>query len=303
MMPSARLHKKNSAALLSYLKENGRDFDVELTSTGFPTFKVGDKQLYVRDEPLYTAFLNKISTFQHSVSQSDLFALVNSDTIPNIEAECQSISDSLLYDGFNFDRRRTSFNNIVRVDISSAYWQVCKMMGLIDRELFTKINNNSAKSMRLKLVGTLGREVRIRHYKNGEHSKTVMQVRKKRRVVFDNIYQRVKKYVDELMMECYRYNPKNFIGFYVDGFWLKAEDRGLLEELKKLFTFKVDYGSYYVYRNRHRKARFVPEGEPAHKGYHLRFRKDDFENYINLHRINQINTNPNFLLRWKKRNK
>lgn len=306
MSGTIRLNRKKSANFFDFLVQNEKDFTIERTATGIPTFVVEEKRYYISDKPMMKGTLNKISTFQGKTAHSELFEFVSEGTPTLINEEADIIRNGIIYKGFDIPEETKQIRNCVRVDLNSAYWQTCKLMGLIEPEYYQKINDNCVKGTRLQLVGTLGRSVRVTEYKAGCKIRTYYKGTNKRRAVFLNIYERIKKYVDETMMMVRRYDPENFLGYYVDCFWLREPDEELLKHIRKVFNLKAGIADLKFTKNKHHSyymSEKITEGKGKgeFKPYDVQFRGEQFDDYNFLHNFDNANLKPDFLVRWKNK--
>lgn len=303
---TARLHIKSSKSLLKYLRENKRDFKIEKTSTGVPTYVIGNKQFYVRDKASTNGLMQRIIQFQNQVEKSDLFFELSPDSIDSLENEITVIKKTILYKGFTFEPEEKIIHNAIKIDFSSAYWQTCRVMKVIDKFLFDDIEKNVSKPIRLRITGTLGKSVRITRYKDGERVESFKKKEKKKRSIFRNLYMRIKKLVDELMVWSYQQNPDNFIGFYVDCVWLRNYDDKLIESLKRLYNIKIEIVNLTMESNNHSKFRVIEENRanPINEQltpYDVQFRKNQMDNYEYLHEIKLPKTSIDLTKRWKNK--
>jgi hypothetical protein len=106
-----------------------------------------------------------------------------------------------------------------------------------------------------------------------------LKVEKKKRIVFQNLYNRVRKFVDEIMIWSLEQNPENFIGFYVDCIWLREYDTDLIDFLKNVFNVKVEVVDLEVKFNAHGKAQVIELGEYDIKPYTALFKSNEFVSY------------------------
>jgi hypothetical protein len=299
-MREQRTHLKSGSALFRFLKENKRSFFVDKTKTGATTYQVSGKQFYIRPKQVSRGFLNRILGFHHATAKSRLFSYQSRLSIEQLKEESEAIRRSLVYKGFCFDPTGIEEFYAIKYDLDSAYWRTAYVAKLVKLKMFRAINKVVLKENRLRLTGTLGKSTTRIEYKKGEKKESYLMRLKKKRIIFQNIYERVKKFVDELMILAYMRNPDNFLGFYVDGFWLKERDEALENKLKGMFNLKTKRvlirltknkgGIYYVHEIDTETGEILP--------YDAQFKKD-FDKYVFLHNFanNKIHK-PNFLTRW-----
>jgi hypothetical protein len=206
----------------------------------------------------------------------------------------------LLYKGFCFEPEHAKDIDAIKVDFDSAYWRTSYLMKHVSLKQFRAVERSIIKINRLRLVGTLGKSNTVTDYEGGVKVNSYAEKLKKRRIVYQNIYERIKKFVDELMVLCYLHNPDNFLGFFVDGFWLKQPDKKLMKKLSAMFALKIKevqlnlsrnkHGFYYIHEADKETGEVIP--------YDAQFKKD-FANYSFLHNFanNKINK-PKFIKRW-----
>lgn len=299
MALATRFHKKVGANLFQYLIANKRDFEVEKTSMGVPTIKLGTKSFYIRNKPATKGTLGKISQFQAHVKRSNLYDFVSQRSEEEIAQETDAISRSILYKGFNFAPEEKQIKGAYYVDLNSAYWHACRIMGLIDEEMFNEVNEKYRKTFRLKMVGTLGKKDRIIEYKNGQKTLCYRKPKKVHRLIYANLYERLRKFVDELMIWVYQQNPSNFIGYYVDCFWLREGDLDLLLKIEDLFHSKLFMCDLDILYNKHHSCSVAMRTQDTMKPYDVQFRRLQFENYEFLHNFDTPFTNLNFNAIWQ----
>jgi hypothetical protein len=299
MAVKTRFHKKIGGELFNYLVANKRDFVVEKTKMGTPTIVLGDKNFYIREKPVTKGSLGRISQFQAQVRRSSLYDFVDSQTRQEINDETEAITRSLLWKGFNFNPSEKKIEKALYVDLNSAYWQGCKTMGLIDEEIFEDINKNYQKKSRLKMVGTLGKQDRVIEYKNGEKSISYAKPVSKDKCVSRNVYERLRKLIDELMIWVYQQNPDNFIGYYVDCFWLREVDFDVMAQIEHLFNVKMAVCDLKIVYNRHHSISVVMTTDDDIKKYDVQLRRLKFDNYQFLHNFDTPFNNLKFDVLWK----
>ena len=136
--------------------------------------------------------------------------------------------------------KEQEFKKVIKIDLNSAYWQTCRFMRLVDKSLYQKVSDRCVKSTRLMMAGTLGKTVMITEYKQGVRVKSYVKERDTRRIVQHNIYNRIRKFVDELMIWAWHKDPHNFIGYYVDCIWFREADWEILKTLESIYKLKIE---------------------------------------------------------------
>lgn len=63
----------------------------------------------------------------------------------------------------------------------------------------------------------------------------------------------MRKFVDEMMIWCWMRDPSNFIGFYVDCFWIKEYDFEMIEKIKQIYDIKIELVDLKLKKNRHNR--------------------------------------------------
>ena len=283
-MSAIRIHTKNSSEILNFLQRNKKDFQTEKTSSGFPTFNYGDKAIYIRDKVVNRGALNKILTFQTQVTQSDLYKYINRFSCDNISEETLRLEKTLLYKGFLFNPfEETNFQQVIKIDLNAAYWQTCRYFGVVQGETYRQIMRKCTKPTRLRITGTLGKKVTVTDYIKGKKVDSYLKDEKKKRIIFQNLYNRIRKFVDELMMWCWQTNPSNFIGYYVDCLWLREYDDDLIKKLQKIYKLKIELVDLYIKTNNHGKMVLIEDNGDDLTPYDAQFKSNEFVNYKNLY--------------------
>ncbi len=298
-----RMHFKNDP--VKFLKENKRDFITETTKSGFVTVFYNGREMYVGEYKQNYGSVNNIKSFHSQVHASDLYRFVQQqNTIDEILRESMQIEKSLYYKGFNIDPSvETEFRGIIKVDLNGAYWQTCRYVNIIQRDLYRRIYENCVKTTRLKLTGTLSREVTRKIYKEGKCiEKYVITMRNPdpKRITFHNIYNRVRKFVDELMIWVWKRDPGNFIGYYVDCVWFREFDPVVFEKLNGIYKMKVDYVNCILRSNRHGQMKmFEFEESSEHPTeYDVQIKSSEFVRYQNLYNFTPDLEGININTRW-----
>lgn len=282
--PSARVHIKSANTMKEFLKKNNQDFFVERTSTGYPTLIYNNIVYYVRDKVMQRSFLNKIITFQNDVKNSNLYNFIDEFEDSKIETQSKEIERTLLYKGFTVNPKEISYiGNAIKIDLNTAYWQTCKALKCIKSKTYNDIINNCIKSSRLKLTGTLGRKVLVTEYKKGMKVNVFMKKLPRKRKIFQNIYNRLRKYVDELMIYCWQRNPDNFIGYYVDCVWIKEYDDVLIEILKSIYDLKIEIVDLNFECNKHGKMNIIELSKEGITRYDGSYIPNEFVMYKNFY--------------------
>lgn len=267
-----------------FLINNRKSFVVERTSTGFPTLYYNDMEYYVRDKTMQRSFLNKILAFQNDVVASKLYAFINKRDESEVKEESEKLEKSLIYKGFTHDySKESSLYGVVKIDLNTAYWQTCKIVRCVKKSTYDDIVENCLKTSRLQLTGSLGKKILVTEYTEGRKTNFYMKKLPKKRVVFQNVYNRLRKYVDELMIHCWRMNPDNFIGFYTDCVWLKEYDHELIEAITRLYDVKIDVVDLHFMGNSHRRIVVKEVGGEESKIYDGQYRPNEFAIYKNFY--------------------
>jgi len=303
MAANIRIHTKNSAEIFAFLKLNQKDFQIEKTSSGFPTYNYKNKAVYVRDKVIHRGALNKIMTFQTQVTQSDLYKFVNRYSVESIQEESLEIERTLLYKGFLFNPfQEESFQKVIKIDCNVAYWQTCRFFEVIKGSTYRDIVKNCTKPTRLRITGTLGKKVILTDYIKGKKVESYIKEEKKKRIIFQNIYNRIRKFVDELMMWCWQQNPANFIGYYVDCVWLREYDAELIEKLKMIYKLKIELVDLEVQRNNHGRIVLMESneenGNDDQTPYDAQFKSNEFVSYKNLYNFTPDLKGINLKIKW-----
>lgn len=283
-MAELRLHLRNGTDPIKFLCDNKRDFIVEKTSTGFPTIILGGRRLYVRDYRQNFGALNNIINFQKRVVSSELSEFIQEMSDEQVVEESEAIEKTILYKGFNFDpEKEQEFKKVIKIDLNSAYWQTCRYMGLVDKSLYQKVSDRCVKSTRLMMAGTLGKTVMITEYKQGVRVKSYVKERDTRRIVQHNIYNRIRKFVDELMIWAWHKDPHNFIGYYVDCIWFREADWEILKMLESIYKLKIEVVDLTVRNSRNDKGIIIEKSEQETRPYDAQFRSNEFVKYQTLY--------------------
>jgi hypothetical protein len=300
---STRVHTKSSAEILDFLTRSKKDFQVERTSSGFSTFLYKGKSMYVRDKVMHRGSLNKILLFHREVAKSDLFKFLMNDTIKEIEKESSEIERSLVYKGFVFNPvQEKSFKKVIKIDFGTAYWQTCRCFDVITSPTYREIIKKCIKTTRLKITGTLGKKTIVTDYVKGKKVKSYFKEENKRRKIFGNIYNRIRKFVDELMMYCWKQNPDNFIGYYVDCIWIKEFDADLIDNLKKLYKLSIELVDLDVIVNNHNKIIIHEIGEEDETIYDVQLKTNEFVTYKKFYNFTTDLSDFNLKTKWEQKN-
>lgn len=286
----SRIHMKSSKAINDFMDRNKKTFAVEKTATGFPTYEFKKKAFYIRDKRMNPGSLNKISLFQNQVAASELYGLISIDKTEDIRVQTKSIERTLMYKGFFFDPlAEREIKNAIKIDLNTAYWQTCRIIPIIDKQLYRYIIDNCTKPTRLKLTGTLGMKMMRTEVVEGKKKPTFLKNTTKRRYIFQNIYARTRKFVDELMVWAWMRDPRNFIGFYVDCIWLREPDFELIEKIKEMFDIKISYDNLTMKVNSHRKFIMLDDNisDDELTEYDVSFKNNEFINYKFFHNFTQ----------------
>lgn len=301
MRAQVRIHTKNSQQILDFLAENKKTFKVEKTVTGFPTYQYGKKAVYVRDKVMGRGAINKILMFQNDVVKSDMYKFCNRFKVKDLDDESFEMERTLMYSGYVFNpRKEKSFEKVIKIDFNTAYWQTCRYFGVITKETYNNIMTSCTKPTRLKITGSLGKKAYMSDYVEGKRiGDPYLKVEKKKRVIFQNIYNRVRKFVDELMVWCWRKNPDNFIGYYVDCVWLREYDPEVINILKTIYNLKTEIVDLETHINGHGKVTLLEYSEYEDKPFTAQFKSNEFVIYKNFFNFTPDLGDINLKTKWK----
>jgi hypothetical protein len=234
--------------------------------------------------------LNKINDFQSRVAKSGLFKYLKEEMDTNdLEKEANELDKSLMSKGFFFNpMEEKEFKGLIKVDFNTAYWQTCRYMRMIDRNFYRNVVRNCIKDTRLKITGTLGKVNYMTPYDLGKKGKTFVREEAKRRIIFRNIYERIRKFVDEMMVWCWMRDPQNFVGFYVDCVWLREYDVEMLSRIRTIFDYKVEHVDMRLEKNHHGKLTLVEKVVSGPKKgeltpYDVKIKSNEFVSYKFFH--------------------
>jgi hypothetical protein len=302
---AVRIHAKNSPEIFEFLQKNRKKFQVEKTSTGFPTYNYRDKAIYVRDKVINRGALNKILIFHRQVAKSEIYKYLNAFSVKDLQDESLEIERSLKYKGFVFNpEKEQNFKKVIKIDCNAAYWQTCKYIKIINGQTYRDIVNNCVKPTRLRITGTLGKKVTLTDYDDGKRiDKPYLRKEKKRRIIFQNIYNRIRKFVDELMVWCWEQNPSNVIGYYLDCIWIREFDIELIKKLKNIYNLKIELVDLMLKKNN--QGRFTlwesNEDKMAEEitPYDTQFKYNEFVSYKKMYNFTtELNNNINLKIKW-----
>lgn len=189
-----------------------------------------------------------------------------------------------MYKGFTHNPSiEPNIENAIKIDLNTAYWQTCKILKCVKIKTHKDIVKNCIKPNRLKITGTLGRKVFVTDYIDGQRMPTYIKQMPKKKIVFQNIYNRLRKYVDELMIYCWATNPNNFIGFYVDCLWLKEYDPLIVEMISQVYDIKMETVNLYLEVNRHGKMNIIENSIDGITRYDGTYKPQEFVVYKNFY--------------------
>ena len=127
-----------------------------------------------------------------------------------------------------------------------------------------------------------------------------LKIEKKRRIIFQNLYNRIRKFVDELMLWCWQQDSSNFIGYYVDCIWLKAYDVNIINKLKEIYKLKIELVDLEVKKNLHNKIVLLEDNGTDQTPYDAQFKNHDFVIYKNLYNFTPELKNINLKIKCNK---
>ena len=175
-------------------------------------------------------------------------------------------------------------------------------MKLIDKTFFQEVSDGCVKSTRLMITGTLGKSVMVTEYNKGNRVKSYVKQRDAKILIQNNIYNRVRKFVDELMVWAWKKDPFNFIGYYVDCIWLREFDIEMFDTFNKIFNLKIDLVNLNIQENKQGKINLIEHNEQRdeNKIYDVQFKINDFAKYKNLYNFTKTLQDINITSKWKK---
>lgn len=118
-------------------------------------------------------------------------------------------------------------NDVVNIDLTSAYWETANKFGLLSKELY-KQGLKVRKQVRLATIGSLAKKKRIYEF-NGQK---VSLLDKKRSEKTEFLWPAICDHVGKLLMKTAKECGNDFIFFWVDGIYVK---RRSVKKVYKIF--------------------------------------------------------------------
>jgi len=129
-----------------------------------------------------------------------------------------------------------TFNDVIEIDISAAYYFAALNLGLLCKETVSKCLDLH-KSKRLAILGSIASKKVITEYVNGVAGIPYTRQNHERK----NAWNAIVKCVDDAMIECFKIAKKNFLFYYVDGIYLHKNDAIELQIEKELLSSGFEY--------------------------------------------------------------
>ena len=161
----------------------------------------------------------------------------------------------------NSKKARTGFyNNVVELDVNSAYWNIALEKGYIDKSLYDK-GLQMSKITRLVSLGSLATTKQYIHY-DAELNK-FEDMGKDYDEVLRSFFFDVSKTLDDMMLECFEMIGYDNVFFYwVDAFFIKKEYQKQVHEFFENRGLKLKtklIKSMYINNEEDKKSAIVYE--------------------------------------------
>jgi hypothetical protein len=118
-------------------------------------------------------------------------------------------------------------DDVVNIDLSSAYWETANKFGLLSKELYSQ-GLKVRKQVRLATIGSLAKKKRIYQF-NG---KKVSLLDKRRSEQTEFLWPAICDHVGKLLMKTAKECGKDFIFFWVDGIYVR---KAAVKKVCKMF--------------------------------------------------------------------
>jgi hypothetical protein len=227
-----------------YLIEGGGSFEMQCSNY----------TLKVLGEGVNISFLTGAQPKRVFIAFAKLKSELKTKPVPDIDP------DTLVYFSHNFTRN-ISFDEIVNIDLKSAYANIFFADGLISEDLFNYICS-MGKQQRLACVGMLAAKKEIFSFKNG-----VPELMPPKISQFAPFFYYAIKRCSEIMNELRRICGQYYLFTWVDGIYFRPSAKKIMECEQYLETVKipcsVDYLENFRVRIKARKVTvdFVKDGE------------------------------------------
>lgn len=133
----------------------------------------------------------------------------------------------------------TIMDDVVEIDIKSAYWRTAYYLGVLSEDLYKEgtgeivrdKNNPISKQIRLMALGSLAKKRIRKHYKGN----LITKIEIIRSVMTENIWYSICKRVSDVMGEIMKEVGDDFIFYWVDGIYVKNNPKNI-EKITKILT-------------------------------------------------------------------
>lgn len=117
------------------------------------------------------------------------------------------------------------YHNVINIDLTSAYWETAKMLGLLSDELYLR-GQSIRKQVRLAAIGSLAKKRRVYKY----DGKKVSLVEQKRNELTEFLWDVICDRVGSLLLATAKGVGGKFIFFWVDGIYVEKGAEGLVKK-------------------------------------------------------------------------
>lgn len=203
-----------------HLIRNRQDFTTQTTTYTARIIRMHEGR--ERVEMFYDSVLRKREMGLASKLKSQIRK--NIDKVPDVPF------DRIKYCVYNYPllKPKTILDNVVEIDINSAYITACLQLGLIDRELYDRMNQET-KITRLKCLGSIATRNVVTEYNSGSNGSMYI----KEDATLRKAWFYIVRTIDNILLtfaEMY----DNFLFYYVDGIYVlgNSNAQNIINELE-----------------------------------------------------------------------
>lgn len=217
MKPLINRQRGSGHDLIDLLIWQGKDFTVHKTSNTTRVDILGDhgkpeQQYFFSIEEFGMKYLHQVKKIREEVAKNvhKIKHLKTADQLLEIKYHAFADRLRMKHEGIGFRH----YANVSEADISKAYYQTAKNLGLISEEFYNECLN-LPKTERLRLLGTIATQKFITEYKGGKRKsvevKTDKELRRAWFIICDHIA--------EVMSEIAEKMGPSFLFYWVDGIY------------------------------------------------------------------------------------
>jgi len=226
-----RNYKSDFFDYVKFMEEIREPFRIEYTNGMYQIFSALHGKREFKNGTISMKGMNFIKTIKNRIIKSEIIEKIPKKTPKEL---------GLKYLLFNDHYMGKTMDNIIELDLNSAYWKSAYKLGIISKKDYYK-GLQQPKLERLASLGSLAKTVRVREFNGRKYSKVTI---KNDSQDTRHVWFAISSEVDKLMLKCAKELKDQFVFYWVDALFFidTPENRKKVQSMVK----EAGYDSKFI---------------------------------------------------------